>query len=76
MTFPFDDPGFDDVDEEHPFFLEISWLADRGITTGFDDGEFKISRAVARQAMAAFLFRFADEDFPAVGCRVVRSDGP
>jgi hypothetical protein len=52
--------SFPDVSSEHPFYTEISWLAAMGITTGYDDGEFKPSRGTTRQAMAAFLMRFLE----------------
>ena len=49
---------FDDVGTGHPFFLEIEWMADTGISTGYADGTFRPSDVVTRQAMSAFLFRF------------------
>ena len=54
-------PTFTDVPTGHPFFREIEWLASTGITTGWPDGTFRPSASVERQAMAAFLYRFADE---------------
>jgi subtilisin family serine protease len=56
-------PTFPDVPLTHPFFAEIEWLADTGITGGFSDGEFKGGEGVGRQAMAAFLRRYSDEFF-------------
>ncbi len=50
---------FEDVDVTHPFCGEISWLASTGITTGYDDGTYRPADAINRQAMAAFLYRFA-----------------
>lgn len=54
---------FADVAPSHPFYLEITWLASRGISTGAPQGNgtvlFKPSAPVARDAMAAFLYRFA-----------------
>lgn len=55
---------FTDVSTTSDFYAEICWLADRGITGGYDDGGFHPSAPVSRQAMAAFLYRFAGE--PAV----------
>ena len=52
---------FTDVGTGHDFFPDIAWLADRGITTGYADGSFGAARPVARDAMAAFLYRFADD---------------
>ena len=50
---------FRDVAVTHPFYKEICWLASTGITTGWPDGTFRPGLAVERQAMAAFLYRFA-----------------
>ena len=53
---------FDDVATTAPFYKEISWLAEEGISEGTTVGDtvlFRPSAAVSRQAMAAFLFRFA-----------------
>jgi hypothetical protein len=60
-----DAPTFDDVPESHPFHEAISWLAGEGITTGFDDGTFRPTGAVTRQAMAAFMWRLVGEPEPA-----------
>ena len=54
---PFPDPGFSDVDAEHPFAEEIAWMADAAITEGFDDGTFRPTVFVTRQAAAAFMER-------------------
>ncbi len=54
-------PSFSDVGASHPFFTEIEWLASTGITGGFPDGTFRPGGEVSRQAMAAFLYRFAGE---------------
>lgn len=53
---------FADVPTDSQFYKEISWLADQQIATGWDaDGqqEFRPLAPVARDAMAAFLYRFA-----------------
>ncbi|TGO04890.1 family 43 glycosylhydrolase [Serinibacter arcticus] len=54
---------FTDVREGDQFFDEISWLSQRGITTGWllPDGtrEYRPVTPVARDAMAAFLYRLA-----------------
>jgi len=65
---PFTSPGvatFPDVSTSHPFFDEIEWMADEDITTGFNDGTFKPSANVTRQAMSAFMKRLAEG--PGVG---------
>lgn len=51
--------GFSDVDSPHPFCPEVRWFAQQGITTGYTDGSFKPTRAVSRQAMAAWFYRAA-----------------
>ena len=52
---------FDDVGDTHPFFFEICWMATTNVSTGYADGTFRPANAVTRQAMAAFLYRFAEE---------------
>lgn len=54
--------GFSDVPDSHPFHDEIAWMKDTGISTGFNDGTFKPSSNVTRQAMAAFMYRLAGAD--------------
>ncbi len=54
-------PTFPDVKAGDPFYSEITWLAEQGITTGFSDGTFRPAASIERQAMAAFLYRFAGE---------------
>jgi hypothetical protein len=49
---------FSDVLVDHPFCGEIDWMVDIGVTGGFEDGSFKPTQAVARQSMAAFIFRY------------------
>ncbi|GMA31675.1 GH92 family glycosyl hydrolase [Litorihabitans aurantiacus] len=54
-------PTFSDVAEGGLFAKEISWLASSGLSRGWDDGaggrEFRPLAPVARDAMAAFLYR-------------------
>jgi hypothetical protein len=50
---------FSDVDPEHAFFAEITWLAEEGISTGYEDGTFMPAGTLSREAMAAFLYRMA-----------------
>ncbi len=52
-------PTFTDVPPGHVFHDAISWLAAVGVVTGYADGTFQPSSPVSRQAMAAFLHRFA-----------------
>lgn len=50
---------FLDVGQDNPFFADIEWLAAQGITTGYADGGFHPTAGNSRQAMAAYLYRFA-----------------
>lgn len=50
---------FTDVPTGHPFYAEVSWLAERGISTGYRDGTYKPRGNVTREAMAAFMGRYA-----------------
>lgn len=52
---------FTDVATSNQFYAEITWLQSTGITTGYLDGTFRPLEPVNRDAMAAFLYRFADE---------------
>ena len=49
---------FSDVNASNPFYKEISWFAQQGITTGWADGTFRPGQTTHRDAMAAFLYRF------------------
>lgn len=49
--------SFVDVPADHPFHDDITWMADTGISTGYDDGTFRPSAPLTRQAMSAFLHR-------------------
>ncbi|WP_207456276.1 S-layer homology domain-containing protein [Herbiconiux sp. SYSU D00978] len=52
---------FTDVPSNNQFYREISWLASMGISTGWDQGfgcrAFAPVQSVARDAMAAFMYR-------------------
>ena len=50
---------FSDVKSGDQFYTEISWLAQRGITTGYPDGTYRPLESVERGAMAAFFYRMA-----------------
>ena len=50
--------AFSDVPTSHPFYREISWLAQRDISRGVGGGRFDTESPVERQHMAAFLHRF------------------
>lgn len=65
-------PGvFVDVLAGHPFFTEIYWLVGEGVTAGYADCGYHPSDPISRQAMAAFLYRFAGSpDGPSPFCAV------
>jgi protocatechuate 3,4-dioxygenase beta subunit len=52
---------FSDVPTSNQFYKEITWLRSTGITTGYPDGTFRPLAPIGRDAMAAFLYRFAGE---------------
>jgi hypothetical protein len=53
-------PTFNDVDEDHPFFDEIEWMAGKKISEGYPDGTYRPGDPVTRQAMSAFMQRLYD----------------
>ncbi|MFW0185457.1 exo-alpha-sialidase [Rothia sp. CCM 9418] len=50
---------FKDVPTDHVFYKEISWLAEQGITTGWEDGTFRPHAPAQHDAIAVFFYRFA-----------------
>ncbi|MCQ1951286.1 S8 family serine peptidase [Arthrobacter sp. zg-Y859] len=52
---------FTDVTPTTQFYKEISWMAESGISTGYPDGSFRPVSPVNRDAMAAFMNRFAGD---------------
>lgn len=50
---------FQDVPLSHPFFKQISWMVDSGVTYGWGDGSFRPGDPLTRDAVAAFLYRMA-----------------
>ena len=52
---------FTDVPTNHPFYKEIMWIKDRGITTGMTATTFAPAAPVNRKDMAAFLYRLAGQ---------------
>jgi 5-hydroxyisourate hydrolase-like protein (transthyretin family) len=55
-------PLFVDVPLDNPFYKEISWLAENGISKGWDIGggrsAYQPKQQIARDAVAVFLFRY------------------
>lgn len=56
-TVPVESP-FSDVGPGDPFFAEIMWAYEHGITTGYGDGAFRPHAPTNRDATAAFFHRF------------------
>ncbi|MCC3265905.1 S-layer homology domain-containing protein [Arthrobacter gengyunqii] len=58
---------FKDVSTSNQFYREISWLASTGISTGWTHADGSRTYAplqpVARDAMAAFMYRFAEKGY-------------
>lgn len=56
---------FADLPEGAQFFKEITWLADKGISTGWEETDktktYRPLQPVNRDAMAAFMYRLAGE---------------
>ncbi len=50
---------FPDVGAAHRFCAEVEWLVGREITGGYPDGGFHPTAGLSRQAIAAFLHRYA-----------------
>jgi hypothetical protein len=59
---------FTDVPPGAPFAGDIEWLAAEGIAKGNADGTFRPNSPVIRQAMAVFLFHFANRTAPVPSC--------
>lgn len=57
---------FKDVPTTHPFYTEIAWMHDAGLSTGWADGTFRPAEPTSRAAMAAFFYRYdAVKDYTA-----------
>ena len=52
---------FADVATSNQFYKEIAWLAEQGITKGWDDGTYRPGEPIHRDAMAAFLYRYHEK---------------
>jgi hypothetical protein len=59
---------FNDVPSSSPFYGDVQWLVDQGVTTGYPDGGFHPAAAVSRQAMAAFLYKLTNPAQSAPAC--------
>ena len=54
-------PTFVDVPPSYAFFEEVEWMSAEGITNGFPGNQYRPGTSVNRQAMSAFMYRFAGE---------------
>jgi hypothetical protein len=52
---------FSDVPPSHLFHDAILWASQEGIAGGYSDGTFRPGQSVARQGVAAWLWRLAGE---------------
>ncbi|MFE4197246.1 S-layer homology domain-containing protein [Paenarthrobacter sp. NPDC056912] len=56
---------FKDLPSDAKFYKEITWLADKGISTGWEEADktktYRPLQPVNRDAMAAFMYRLAGE---------------
>jgi S-layer homology domain len=50
---------FSDVFTSTAYYREMAWMRDKGISTGWPDGTYRPLEPVNRDAMSAFLHRFA-----------------
>lgn len=52
----------------HPFYTEVEWLYSKSISNGWQQPDdtriYKPGDAIARDAMAAFLYRFSGVEQP------------
>jgi hypothetical protein len=51
--------GFRDIPSGYPFRADVCWMARTGITTGDGQGNFGPNELLTRDALAAFLYRYA-----------------
>jgi acetyl esterase/lipase len=74
-----DAPTFSDVPPGHLFEPSIRWAAEQGIVTGYADGTFRPTALLARQGLAAILYRLWGEPpgpFPTPGTVPVSPSSP
>jgi hypothetical protein len=53
---------FPDVPTTSQFCMEIQWMRDEGVSTGFANGNYQPATSVTRAAMSAFMARLSDAD--------------
>jgi Glycosyl hydrolases family 16/S-layer homology domain len=71
---------FSDIGPDSQFYKEITWLASKGITTGWTEPDgtrtFRPAEPVSRLAMAAFLYRYAGKPYYDAPSTPVFADRP
>lgn len=54
---------FTDIASSHPYYEAVCWGYQTGITKGFSDGSFGVSRGCARGQIVTFLYRYYLRNF-------------
>lgn len=67
---------FVDVGPEQQFAIEIQWMFDSGISTGWDDNTYRAGLSVNRDAMVAFMHRLARKPYVQGATKVFPDVGP
>lgn len=67
---PTDCHPFPDVTIDNPFCHDIDWLKKGDMTRGYQDGNYRPTSPVTRQAMSAFLYRFSHQGTADPTCTV------
>ncbi|MCY1246720.1 S-layer homology domain protein [compost metagenome] len=62
---------FKDVPVVAPFYGEIAWTSQAGISRGWSDGTYRPLEPISREAMAAFIHRLDTFQDANGGCRPV-----
>lgn len=62
---------FKDVPVLAPFYAEIAWTSQAGISRGWSDGTYRPLEPISREAMAAFIHRLDSFQDANGGCRPV-----
>ncbi|GAA1346404.1 S-layer homology domain-containing protein [Arthrobacter roseus] len=52
---------FKDVSTRHPYYKEIAWMDAKGLANGWSNGSYRPNNTINRDAMAAFLYRYAGD---------------
>ncbi len=52
---------FTDVSPKQPYYKEMAWMHAKGLANGWDNGTYRPYESINRDAMAAFLYRYASD---------------